>query len=494
MNAKISESVSNYLSTSPIPHFIGGDWQPSADGQTWNVINPADGSVLATTSLGGAREINSAVEAAHKAFPGWAATPPNERSALLHRFAERAEKESATLAQIESLDVGKAISLAQNFDIPFGIECIRYYAEFAVHAQYSVPLAIKNIEARIFRAPYGVCGFIFPWNFPYDLFMWGVIPAIAAGNTVVVKPSEITPLSSLYIAKLAAEAGIPAGVINVVVGQGPEAGEALTNHPLVRRMSFTGSIEVGSKIGEACGRRLIPCKLELGGKGAAVVFDDVDVASAAAQLAGAITMNSGQVCCTATRWMIHEKIYNEFVGSVSEVLRKTKIGPGLDPATEMGPLVSKVQQDRVLGYLEKGKAEGATAVLDGGLAEVPGYSGGFYVKPYLLQGAIDNVCFREEIFGPAAYLTKFSDEQAVIQDVNSLSYGLANSVWSADFARANRVAEQMVAGNNWINAHNVFAYGLPYGGVNSSGLGGGVNSPATFYDYLRESTIARPLA
>ena len=460
---------------------------------TGKVLNPSDGSVLAEVALGGAAEIDLAVAAAEKAFPAWAALRPNERAVLLHRFADALEKHSAELAQLESLDVGKAIAAAEGFDVPFGIQCLRYFADLSMTAQYSVPLAIKNIEARTWRVPYGVCGFIFPWNFPFTLLCWGVAPALAAGNTVVVKPSEVTPLSSLFAAKIAAEAGLPPGVLNVVNGAGANAGAALSSHPRIKRMSFTGSPEVGKKIGEVCGRNLVPCKLELGGKGAAVVFDDVDVDSAATQLAGAITLNTGQVCCTATRWMIHEKIYDRFVGKVTDVLKQTKIGPGMDRDTQMGPLVSEVQRQRVLGYLERGKASGARTVLDGGKVSPPDAANGFYVQPALLEGSDDNVCCREEIFGPCAYLLKFKDEEAAIAQVNQLAYGLANSVWSADLKRANRVAERMVAGNSWINAHNVFAYGLPYGGANLSGTGGGVNSPETFHDYLRSQTIARPL-
>jgi aldehyde dehydrogenase (NAD+) len=490
MKTELHKNVRDFLSQ-PVPHHIGGQSRMSATGK---VLNPSDGSVLAEVALGGAAEIDLAVAAAEKAFPAWAALRPNERAVLLHRFADALEKHSAELAQLESLDVGKAIAAAEGFDVPFGIQCLRYFADLSMTAQYSVPLAIKNIEARTWRVPYGVCGFIFPWNFPFTLLCWGVAPALAAGNTVVVKPSEVTPLSSLFAAKIAAEAGLPPGVLNVVNGEGANAGAALSSHPRIKRMSFTGSPEVGKKIGEVCGRNLVPCKLELGGKGAAVVFDDVDVDSAATQLAGAITLNTGQVCCTATRWMIHEKIYDRFVGKVTDVLKQTKIGPGMDRDTQMGPLVSEVQRQRVLGYLERGKASGARTVLDGGRVSPPDAANGFYVQPALLEGSDDNVCCREEIFGPCAYLLKFKDEEAAIAQVNQLAYGLAKSVWSADLKRANRVAERMVAGNSWINAHNVFAYGLPYGGTNLSGTGGGVNSPETFHDYLRSQTIARPLS
>lgn len=461
--------------------------------KTERVINPSDGSIIAEVAMGGANEIDSAISAAERAFPAWAGLQAEERAHLLRRFADELERHSAELAQLESLDVGKPVAAAEGFDVPFGIECFRYFAELAKQAEYNVPLQLKAFEARTWRAPYGVCGFIFPWNFPFTLLCWGVAPALAAGNTVVVKPSEITPLTTLYAAQIAEEAGLPPGVFNVVVGKGSEAGVALSSSTRIKRMSFTGSPEVGRAVGEQSGRNLVPCKLELGGKGAAVVFDDVDVDAVASQLAGAITLNTGQVCCTATRWVVHDTIYDRFVDKVSEVLKETKVGPGLNRDSQMGPLVSDAQRKRVLGYLERGRQSGARAILKGGPISPEGAGHGFYVAPALLEGPDDNVCCREEIFGPCAYLLRFKDEATAIATVNEIPYGLANSVWSSDLARANRVAERLLAGNNWINAHNLFAYGLPYGGVNLSGMGGGVNSPETFYDYLRSQTIARPL-
>jgi acyl-CoA reductase-like NAD-dependent aldehyde dehydrogenase len=492
MNVQLTKNVAAFL-RAPIAHFIDGDWKASANGAVMQVLNPSDGSVLATVGAGRATEIDAAVSAAQKAFPAWSGLSPGERAAKLHRFAECLEKHAADLALLESLDVGKAITAAEGFDVPFGIEGLRYFADLSTRTHYDVPLAVKNIEARVHRAPYGVCGFIFPWNFPFTLLLWGIAPALAAGNTVVVKPSELTPLSSLFAAKLAAEAGLPDGVVNVVVGEGSAAGAALAGHPRIKRMSFTGSPEVGKKIGETCGRNLVPCKLELGGKGAAMIFEDADIESTAKKLAGAITLNTGQVCCTATRWLVHEKIYDSFVSEVTAALKQTKIGPGTDRETQMGPVVSEVQRQRISRYIEKGVKDGAEVVLAGGTVAPGGTERGFYVQPSLLAGSAENVCCCEEIFGPSAFLLKFKDEAAGIRLVNQLAYGLANSVWSSDLKRASRVAEQMVAGNSWINAHNVFAYGLPYGGVNLSGMGGGVNSPETFYDYLRPQTIARPL-
>jgi acyl-CoA reductase-like NAD-dependent aldehyde dehydrogenase len=488
MRNELLASIDDFLSR-PRPHFIGGRTHMSA---TEQIVNPSDGSFLAEVAMGGAKEIDLAVDGAEKAFPAWSTMQHREREVLLRRFADALEKHSSELAQLESLDVGKAITAAESFDIPFGIECFRYYADLIPRAKYRVPLDIKGFDARVWRPPYGVCGFIFPWNFPFTLLCWGIAPALAAGNTVVVKPSEVTPLTTLYAAQLALEAGLPPGVFNVVTGHGSEAGAALASHPRVKHMAFTGSPEVGRKIAETCGRNLVPCKLELGGKGAAVIFDDVDVNSTADQLAAAVTLNTGQVCCTATRWLIHDKVYDEFVDRAVAALQQIRIGPGLDRDTHMGPLVSEAQRQRVLGYLSRGRQGGARAVLDGNLAPATEASKGSYIAPALLEGPEDNICCREEIFGPCAYLLRFRDEQSVVAQVNRLAYGLANSVWSSDLERANRVAEQLVAGSSWINAHNLFAYGLPYGGINLSGLGGGVNSPETFYDYLRSQTIARP--
>jgi acyl-CoA reductase-like NAD-dependent aldehyde dehydrogenase len=489
LRAQPDANVRDFLAK-PIPNLIEGQACMSS---TEQVVNPSDGGLLAEVAMAGEKEIELAINAAARAFPAWSASSTQDRARILDRFADELEKHAAELAHLESLDVGKAITLAEGFDVPFGIECFRYFADLARRAEYSLPLNVKGFDARSWRVPYGVCGFIFPWNFPFTLLCWNIAPALAAGNTVVVKPSEVTPLSTLYAAQIALEAGIPPGVLNVVVGTGSEAGAALSSNPRVHRMSFTGSPEVGRRIAELSGRNLIPCKLELGGKGAAVVFDDVDVDSAANQLVAAVTMNTGQVCCTATRWLLHDKIYDRFVSKAIEAIKRTKIGPGLNRETQMGPLVSQTHRKRVLGYIERGLQNGARVVI-GGAAAPPDHESGFYVGPTLLEGPEDNICCQEEIFGPCAYLLRFRDEESAISKVNQLAYGLANSIWSSDIGRANRVAERLVAGNNWINAHNLFSYGLPYGGVKLSGMGGGVNSPETFYDYLRAQTIARPLS
>jgi len=492
--ANMAAETLSFLHKTPKAHFIGGRWVNAKDKERTEVFDPSTGEAITSIPLGGHVEVNDAVEAAQAAFPAWSAKSSVERSVLLHRWADAIEQKQQVLAQIEALDVGKAVINAEGFDIPFGTACVRYYADLALQAQYDVPLAVRNIEARIHRAPIGPCGFIFPWNFPFDLLIWNILPALAAGNTIVVKPSVVTPLSTLYVCELAEKVGIPPGVINLVLGDGRGAGAALAEHAGIRRMSFTGSTPVGKGIAVACGRNLVPCKLELGGKGAAVVFEDVDIEDTAQKLIGALTLNTGQVCCTATRWIVHESIFDKFVESSALALQRVKVGPSLSRDTQMGPLTSKTHLNTVLGFLEKGKKEGATVVAEGELLTAEKTSQGYYIPPVLLTGSENNTCCAEEIFGPVAFLLKFKSESDAVQTANHSQYGLANSVWSGDLVRANRVAEELVAGNSWINAHNVFAYGLPYGGVNLSGMGGGVNSPETFYDYLRSQTIARPIA
>jgi acyl-CoA reductase-like NAD-dependent aldehyde dehydrogenase len=485
--------VAAFLAESPLPAVIGGQNVMAKGGEVFCTRDPGTGQPLAEVAAMQPDDVDRAVKAAQRAFDtsGWPQLSPNERGVLLHRLADAIERRKPIIAQIEALDCGKILAQAAG-DVQNCVDTLRYYANLAIYVQRRSPLAIAGHEAETVRLPWGPCGFIFPWNFPFLLVGWNIPPALAAGNTVVIKPAEDTPLSAIYFARLAKEVGIPDGVINVVPGLGKPTGAALASHPGLKRMSFTGSPEVGRLIAAACGQNLVPVKLELGGKGAAVVFDDVDLPQTVERLAGAITFHTGQVCCDATRWLVHRSIYDKFVAASVERLRQVKVGYQFDPAAEMGPVVSEKQRKRVLGYLERGREEGADLLLEGGPADVPGCDG-FYVKPALLGGSLENVAAREEIFGPVAYLTPFADEAEAIRMVNATDYGLANSVWTADLVRARRVAEAMVAGNSWINAHNVFPHGVPYAGVNKSGLGGGVLSVETLFDYWRSLSVVRPL-
>ena len=485
--------VAAFLGRTLQKSFVNGEWVEGSGGGTFDVVDPGRGESIATVTSLDKADVDRAVDCAVTAFEGsgWAKMPVNERSAALHRIADAVEERKAAFSRIESIDCGKVYEQAEA-DVQNFIDTFRYFADLAQTVNYRNVIAVRNHEAWVARHPWGACGFIIPWNFPFLLAGWGLAPALAAGNTCVLKPAEDTPLSALYLCQVVQELDLlPAGVLNVVTGPGETTGAAVAGNPKFRRMSFTGSPEVGRLVAEACGRNLIPVKGELGGKGAAVVFDDVDIQETAEKLVAAITFHTGQVCCDATRWLIHKDIYDRFVGECVERMKAVNIGYQLEQSTQMGPVVSPVQRERVLGYLEKGVAGGAELVLEGGAADVPG--NGYYVKPALLAGSLDNVAAREEIFGPVAYLAPFASEEEGIRLANDTDYGLGNSVWSQDLARCARVAEAFESGNGWINAHNVVVHGVPYAGVGKSGMGGGVVSPETLNDYLRPISVVRPL-
>ncbi|MDG1894638.1 MAG: aldehyde dehydrogenase family protein [Fuerstiella sp.] len=486
--------VSEFLSADLHKAFVNGEWIEASGGQTFDVVDPGTGNKIATVASLQKEDVDRTVDAAVNAFEGsgWAKMPVNERSAVLHRIADAVEQRKAVFAQIESIDCGKIYSQAEG-DVENFIDTFRYFADLAQTVNYRNVIAVRNHEAWVARHPWGPCGFIIPWNFPFLLAGWGLGPALAAGNTCVLKPAEDTPLSALYLCRMIQELDLlPAGVLNVVTGLGDTAGSAVSQNPKFRRMSFTGSPEVGRLVAEACGRNLVPVKCELGGKGAAVVFEDVDIPQTAAKLVEAITFHTGQVCCDATRWMIHRDIYDDFVNECVTRMKSVKIGYQMDDSAEMGPVVSPVQRERVLGYLKKGVTDGAELLLEGGAAEVSGRNG-YFVKPALMAGSLDNVAAREEIFGPVAFLAPFGTEEEGIRLANDTDYGLGNSVWSQDLARCARVAEAFESGNGWINAHNVIVHGVPYAGVGKSGMGGGVVSPETLNDYLRPISVVRPL-
>jgi acyl-CoA reductase-like NAD-dependent aldehyde dehydrogenase len=473
--------------------FIGGEWIDARSRDTLSVIDPGTGEQITKIHAAGPADVDAAVQAAQRAFEqsGWGEMKPDERAVYLRRLADLAQAHQKTISRIESLDVGKPLAQAVA-DVEDFCATLRYYTDLAQHVSYQVPMPVSGYEARTVRHPYGVCGFIFPWNFPLLLIGWSVSPALAAGNTVVIKPAEDTPLSTLYLTQLVKEAGIPDGVINVIPGLGTVAGSALARHPELKRMSFTGSPEIGREVARVCGENLVPVKLELGGKGAAVIFEDVDVETTADRLVGYITCNAGQMCCAASRWLVHEDIYARFVQRATERMEAVRIGYWDDPATDMGPVVSEKQRQRVLGYLKQGRDEGAEILLEGGAVSVQDKPGGFYVKPAMLAGDPGNVAAREEIFGPVPFLLKFRTEEEAVRLVNLSPYGLANSVWSRDLNRAHRVAERLASGSVWINAHNLSVQGVPFAGINRSGLGGGVLGPNALFDYLREQSVVRP--
>tara|TARA_R110001592_G_scaffold336960_1_gene622847 strand:+ start:125665 stop:127146 length:1482 start_codon:yes stop_codon:yes gene_type:complete len=489
----LDAAVNTFLDTEVLEMYIGGDWESSRKGETFAVQDPGTGKHISSVYAGDETDVELAVSAAEAAFvaPGWATLTTQERAKLLHGLADLIEKNAEILSQIESLDSGKPRAQAAEFDIPFGAQTFRYYADLALSTKTRNALPLTEMQARTVGQPYGPCGFIIPWNFPFLLAIWGIAPALAAGNTVVIKPAEDTSLSTLYLAKLAEEAGFPPGVINVVTGFGHTAGAALAGHPRIKRMAFTGSTATGRVVARQCGENLVPVKLELGGKGAAVVFDDVDVDHVVDSLCDAIVMNAGQVCCTATRWLVHESIFDRFMSRAVDRLSALKVGYGADSDTDIGPVVNVKQRDRIVGYWEQGLHQGGSAILAGGAAQVGAHPDGYYVKPSIMTGETRNVCAQEEIFGPAAFAIPFKDEAQAIGIVNESDYGLANSVWTNDGEKADRVAESLSAGNNWINGHNILVHGVPYGGWNSSGCGGGVLGEDAYLDYLKNMSIVR---
>ncbi len=359
--------VRDFLAKKRFGGVIAGQEVFASNGETFLTRDPGTGDVLAEVANMQPDDVDRAVQAAARAFRqmDWAKMTAHERGAILHRWVELVEKKKRIIAQIESLDCGKIFRQAES-DVQNFIDTMRYFIEMSLHIERRAVLAVPHYEAYSYRAPWGPCGFIFPWNFPILLVGWGIAPVLAAGNTVVIKTTEDTPLSTLFVAHLAKEAGLPDGVVNVVPGLGEVTGAALARHPGLRRMSFTGSPEVGRLVAEACGRNLVPVKLELGGKGAAVVFDDVDVSATAEKLVQAVTFHCGQVCCTATRWIIQETIYDQFVSEAVKRLQAIRIGHELEPRVQMGPVVNEKQKKRILSYIERGKAEGAEVVLEGG--------------------------------------------------------------------------------------------------------------------------------
>ncbi len=484
----LQDTTLAFLENKPLKFFIDGQWASS--GEVLAVTDPATDTQVTSVELAQPEDVAAAVTSAEAAFKQWGSSEPQYRRELLNKLAALIRRDTQILAELESIDVGKPVAEATGFDVPFAADSYDYFAGLAVDTQYEVPLGLEVTDSHTVKIPYGVAAFVFPWNFPFTLCAWGIAPALAAGNTVVIKPASETPLSTLYLAKLAEEAGFPKGVINVVPGAGRVAGEALINDPRIKLMSFTGSTDVGRHIGEVCGRNLVPAKLELGGKGAAILCKDADIDAAVEGLAGAVTLNAGQVCCTASRWYVEESIYDEFVAKAKARFESIKLGRGLLEESQMGPICTKKQLGKILECVAEAQLHGAEVITGGYRPMQDDLAAGYFVAPTLLAGSDDNPWAQEEIFGPVAFLLKFTDEQEVVERANKNLYGLANSVWSQDPVKAKAIAHQLVGGNSWINAHNVFEYGLHYGACNKSGCGGGVNSRATFEGYLRHQSVA----
>jgi len=475
MTVTLDRNVEDFIAT-PRQLFINGQWTDAASGKTFDTPDPATGETLARVAEGDAEDVNRAVRAARKAFDEgpWSRMTPSERGRIVWKIGDLILEHVDELAQLESLDNGKPFLVAQAADVPLSADLFHYMAGWATKIEgntinISVPyMPGANFHSYTLREPIGVVGQIIPWNFPLLMAAWKLGPALAAGCTVVLKPAEQTPLTALRLAGLIAEAGVPDGVVNVVPGFGETAGAALANHMDVDKVAFTGSTEVGKLIVEAAGAsNLKKLTLELGGKSPNIVFEDADPA-AVQGAANAIFFNHGQCCVAGSRLFVQQSRFDEVVDGVSEIAKSIKLGSGMDPSTQMGPLVSAEQLSRVTGFLESGRADGATAVTGGGRFGDKGY----FVEPTVLTNTTpDMKVVREEIFGPVVVAAPFSDLDEIAAVANDTEYGLGAGIWTKDISKAHALAKKLRAGTVWINCYNVFDASLPFGGYKQSGWG-----------------------
>lgn len=445
--------------------YIGGSWVGASE--RFASLNPANGVTLAEVPFGSPAEVDAAVQAARAAFDGWRRMAPLERSRWLTRIADAIEAHADELSEIETLDNGKPLRESRRGDIPLAANHFRYFAGLApTIGGRTVPVSARRVFNYTLRDPVGVVAAIVPWNFPLLIASWKLAPALAAGCTVVLKPAEQTPLSALRLAEILDEIGFPKGVVNVVTGDG-RTGKALVEHPGVDKITFTGSTAVGKQIMTEAASRLARVSLELGGKSASIVFDDADMKTALFGLGLGIFYNQGQLCTAGSRMLVQRGIVDEVVEKLAGQARQARLGPGLDDATTMGPLISDEQRTRVLGYIEQGKASGSELVA-GGSPRDPG----FFLEPTLfVTENTRQAIVQEEIFGPVGAIIPFDTEEEAIELANDSRYGLAGGIFTRDLARAHRVAAEVHTGTLWINTYNVFDAASPFGGYKESGFG-----------------------
>jgi len=468
--------------------FVGGEWREATDGRVFSTEHPATGESIAEVAFAGERDVDAAVRSASDAFAagGWARMEALDRSAILWRIADALEADAERLIRLEVLDVGKPIREAR-IDLKEAVDAFRYYAGWPARIHGDTLPVRGDVFNYTMREPLGVVGAIVPWNFPLLQAAWKVAPALAAGNTVVLKPAEQTPLTALELAAIANASGVPAGVLNVVTGDGATTGGAIVRHPGIDAVAFTGSTAVGRNVMREAALRTVPVSLELGGKSPNVIFEDADLRAAVRGAYNGIFYNAGQCCTAGSRLLVQESVRDELLEALIERARALTPADPFDAATRLGPLVSAEQRDRVVRYIERGIAEGGRPLLRGGATKVDGFPGGYWVAPSLLDNVDpDAAIAQEEVFGPVLAVFTFRDEAEAVALANRTTYGLAAGVWTRDGARAHRVARAIRAGTVWINTYHPLDAASPFGGMKDSGFGRELGAEAIgFYTQVK---------
>jgi aminomuconate-semialdehyde/2-hydroxymuconate-6-semialdehyde dehydrogenase len=457
-----------------IGNFIGGQFVEPIGGKYLDNIEPATGNPYSQVADSDARDVDLAVTAAEKVFPDWSGTPAAERSRFLLRIVDLIERDLEKLARAESIDTGKPLSLARSLDIPRAASNFRFFATAILHTESEAHITDNVAFNYTLRQPRGIAGLISPWNLPLYLLSWKIAPAIAVGNTAIAKPSELTPMTAYMLCEIAREAGLPNGVLNVVHGTGPNVGAAITAHPKINTISFTGGTVTGRKVAEACAPLFKKVSLELGGKNPNIVFADADLDAAIAGSVRSSFANQGQICLCGSRVFVERSAYKEFIDRFIEKTSKLKIGDPLEEKTEQGAIVNKTQLDKIKFYVGLAQKEGGKIALGGSAPEPINErcQSGYFFRPTVITDLpVSCRTNREEIFGPVVTITPFDNEEEVIGYANDCEYGLASSVWTQNLNRAHRVAEQIHTGTIWVNCWLVRDLRVPFGGMKASGIG-----------------------